>query len=186
MSDNDKRFKPENYQALLSAERQARWDPPQFFQHFPVQLGDAVLELGCGPGFWTLPLAGMVGTKGRVWALDVSQEMFEALEAQKPPAQVVPVVGELPAIDLEPSVVDFIWAAFVYHEVKGDGLATEMLRVTRPGGQIAVLEWRPDGAKESNPPGDLGPGSSVQRRLHPAKRTKTLAVPARTPSPCRE
>ncbi len=154
MAENEKRFNPQKWEGLLKAERQTRWDPPQFLQRFPVQPGHTVLELGCGPGFWTLPLADIVGPSGKVWALDVSQEMLDVLVDQQPPAQVAPVLGELPAIDLQPSDVDFIWAAFVYHEVEGNGLAAEMLRVTRPDGQIAVLEWRPDGASESKPPGD--------------------------------
>jgi ubiquinone/menaquinone biosynthesis C-methylase UbiE len=154
VTENDKRFDPQKWEGLVSAEREARWNPPQFLERFHVQAGDTVLDLGCGPGFWTLPLAELVGEEGKVYALDVSQEMLEALKIQQPPLQVVPLLSELPAIDLESSAADFIWAAFVYHEVEGDGLAAEMLRVIRSGGQIAILEWRPDGASESKPPSD--------------------------------
>lgn len=154
MTENDKRFDPQKWEGLLSAEREARWNPSQFLDRFHVQAGGAVLDLGCGPGFWTLPLAELVGSEGKVFALDVSQEMLDALEAQQPPVQVVLLLSELPAIDLEPSTADFIWAAFVYHEVEGDGLAAEMRRVTSSGGKIAILEWRPDGASGSKPPSD--------------------------------
>ncbi len=153
MSDNDKRFDPQKRHGLLSEGRQARWNPPQFLQQFAVQPGHAALDLGCGPGFWTLPLADIVGPTGKVWALDVSQEMLDTLAGQQPPAYVIPVLGELPEIGLATAVTDFIWSAFVYHEVEGN-LATEMLRVSRPGGLVAILEWRPDAADQSGPPGD--------------------------------
>lgn len=153
MSDNDKRFNPEKRHGLLSEERQARWNPPHFLQQFAIQPGQAALDLGCGPGFWTLPLADLVGASGKVWALDVSQEMLNTLAEQQPPAHVIPVLGELPQIGLATAVTDFIWTAFVYHEVDGD-LTAEMLRVSRPGGQVAILEWRPDAADQSGPPGD--------------------------------
>jgi ubiquinone/menaquinone biosynthesis C-methylase UbiE len=151
MSDDDKRFDPQKRHKLLTEERQARWNPPQFLQRFTIQPGQAALDLGCGPGFWTLPLADMVGPAGKVWALDVSQEMFDTMAERQPPAHVVPVLGELPAIDLDTAVTDFIWAAFVYHEVE-PGLAAEMWRVTRPGGQVAILEWRPDAPDQDSPP----------------------------------
>jgi ubiquinone/menaquinone biosynthesis C-methylase UbiE len=153
MSDNDKRYDPQKRHGLLSEERQARWNPPQFLQRFGLQSGQAALDLGCGPGFWTLPLADIVGPNGKVWALDVSQEMLDTLAEQQPPAHVIPVLGELPEIGLATAVTDFIWGAFVYHEVDGD-LPAEMLRVSRPGGQVAILEWRPDAADQSGPPGD--------------------------------
>jgi ubiquinone/menaquinone biosynthesis C-methylase UbiE len=154
MTNNDKRFDPQKRHGLLSEERQARWNPPQFLQQLAIRPGHAALDLGCGPGFWTLPLAELVGPSGKVWALDVSQEMLDTLAEQKPPAQVVPVLGELPAIGLDAAVTDFIWAAFVYHEVEGNELAVEMERVMRPGGRVAILEWRPDGANQSGPPSD--------------------------------
>jgi ubiquinone/menaquinone biosynthesis C-methylase UbiE len=153
MSDNDKRFDPQKRHGLLSEERQARWNPTQFLQQFAIQPGHTALDLGCGPGFWTLPLADIVGPTGKVWALDVSQEMLDTLAEQQPPAHVIPVFGELPQIGLETAVTDFIWTAFVFHEVEGD-LAAEMLRVSRPGGQVAILEWRPDAADQSGPPDD--------------------------------
>jgi len=153
MSDNGKRFDPQKRHGLLSEERQVRWNPPQFLRQFGLRPGHTALDLGCGPGFWTLPLADIVGPTGKVWALDVSQEMLDMLSEQQLLAHVVPILGELPQIGLATAVTDFIWTAFVYHEVDGD-LPAEMLRVARLGGQVAILEWRPDAADQSGPPGD--------------------------------
>jgi len=149
----ERRFDPDYREALLSARRRERWDPMRFLARLDVQAGQTVLDLGCGPGFWTLPLAEIVGPAGTVWALDVSQEMIDTLTARHPPPQVRPLRGELPAIDLADGSVDWIWAAFVFHEVEPpQRLAAEMRRVTRPGGQVAVLDWRPDAVGDGGPP----------------------------------
>lgn len=153
LGEDDKRFDPQKRHGLMSEDRRARWDPHRFLQRLDIQPEQTALDLGSGPGFWTLSLAELVGPSGKVWALDVSQEMLDTLAEQQPPAHVVPVLGELPAIDLDTATVDFIWAAFVYHEVEGD-LAAEMWRVARPGGRVAILEWRPDTAGQSGPPAD--------------------------------
>jgi ubiquinone/menaquinone biosynthesis C-methylase UbiE len=153
MTQNERRFDPEKKNALTGAERQARWNPAGLLAGLGIRAGQTVLDLGCGPGFWTFPLADIVGADGAVWALDVSQEMLDALAGHNLPAQVRLLRSDLPDIDLPDSSVDWIWGAFVVHEVEPlEGLAAEMRRVLRPGGQLAILDWRPDAAHGDGPP----------------------------------
>ncbi|MBS3782896.1 MAG: methyltransferase domain-containing protein [Anaerolineae bacterium] len=148
-----RRFDPDNRAALLNAERRERWAPSRFLARLNLQAGQTVLDLGCGPGFWTLPLAEIVGPSGSVWALDVSQEMLADLVRRRPPSQVRLLPGELPTIGLPDASVDWIWSAFLFHEVEPpEQLAAEMGRVTRPGGRVAVLDWRPDAPSNHGPP----------------------------------
>lgn len=148
----ERRFDPGKARTLLDAERRERWAPSRFLGQLDLKAGETVLDLGCGPGFWTLPLAEIVGPSGTVWALDVSQEMLADLVRRHPPSQVRLLPGELPTIGLPDASVDWIWAAFVYHEVEPpEQLAAEMRRVTRPGGRVAVLEWRPDASGDNEP-----------------------------------
>jgi len=153
MSRHDRRFDPNHHAALNSAERAARWQPMRLLQRLDIRPGQTVLELGCGPGFWTFPLADIVGPHGVVWALDVSREMLDALAQRHPPGQVRPLRSELPRIDLPDSSVDWIWGAFIIHEVEPlAGLIGEMRRVLRPGGRISLLDWRPDAVHDDGPP----------------------------------
>jgi ubiquinone/menaquinone biosynthesis C-methylase UbiE len=79
--------------------------------------------------------------------------MLEALAAENPPPHVRLLHGELPAINLPDASIDFVWAAFVFHEVEPPtALAVELCRVLRPGGRIAVLDWRPDAQSGNGPP----------------------------------
>lgn len=150
MSHDERRFEPANRGALVAPERWAHWDPPRFLAGLALGPGQTVLDLGCGPGFWTLPLADIVGQAGRVWALDVSRTMLEELMGRRPPPQVWPLQAELPAIPLQDDSVDLVWSAFVFHEVEPPRrLAAEIRRVSR---RIAVLEWRPDAAGHRGPP----------------------------------
>ncbi len=47
-----------------------------------VHEGDTALDLGCGPGFFTLPLAQMVGDRGKVVAVDLQAEMLQRLKSR--------------------------------------------------------------------------------------------------------
>lgn len=156
----ERRFDPENRGALLNTQRRERWAPDRFLARLDLQPGHVVLDLGCGPGFWTLPLAEMVGPRGTVWALDVSQEMLDALAERDPPPQVRFLRAELPAINLPDASVDWAWGAFVYHEVDSpQQLATALRRVLRASGRVGILEWRPDASEGGGPPRShrLGP-----------------------------
>ncbi len=170
MARDERRFDPHKQGYLISPERQARWDPPRFLARLGLKPGQAVLDLGAGPGFWTFPLAEAVGPSGRVWALDVSQELLDTLMGRQPPTQVRVVRSELPKIDLPDASVDLVWAAFVYHEVQPpEELAAELRRVTKAGGRVAVLDWRPDAESDQGPPRAhrVGP-EQVSERLRAA------------------
>lgn len=152
MDSHGHRFDPKRKDFLINAQREARWQPAKFIQRFGVAAGQRVLDLGCGPGFWTLPLAERVGPGGIVWALDVSQEMLDTLAGRHPPEQVHLLRSELPQVALPDTSVDITWAAFVLHEVTSlDQMARELLRVGR---RVAALDWRPDAKGEAGPPRD--------------------------------
>lgn len=152
-NSHERRFNPEHRAGLISDERQARWQPANLLTLAGLRTGHVALDLGSGPGFWTLPMAEIVGVQGKVIALDVSPEMLAALIEQEPPAHVRPMAAELPGIPLPDSSVDFIWSAFVFHEVEPPAaLALEMRRVLRRDGCLNVLDWRTDAKSESGPP----------------------------------
>lgn len=44
--------------------------------------GDAVLDFGCGPGFNTIPAAQQVGSRGKVYALDVNANAITIVEKE--------------------------------------------------------------------------------------------------------
>ena len=69
---------------LLNPLRKLLENPRKLFGAY-VTDGMYVLEPGCGPGYFTLPLAEMVGPEGRVIGLDVQEKMLDIVRrrAQK-------------------------------------------------------------------------------------------------------
>jgi ubiquinone/menaquinone biosynthesis C-methylase UbiE len=54
-------------------------DPEEIIKPY-VREGSTVLDIGCGMGYFTIPLAKLVGEKGQVIATDIQEQMLSALQ----------------------------------------------------------------------------------------------------------
>lgn len=157
------KFRPENWERLLSAQRRALLDPDEFLVRVGMARGEAVADLGAGPGFFTVPLAARVGETGHVYALDVAPEMVARLRSLPLPAHVTVLQSAESRLPLPDASVDTALLAFVLHELEHprDFLA-DVRRIVRPGGRLVVLEWVPQ-EEEMGPPlhERLAPEASV-------------------------
>jgi len=121
-------------------------NPNKIFGPF-VREGMVVLEPGCAMGFFTLPLARMVGPTGRVIALEIQDKMLSVLARRAEKAGLLDRI-ELRCIsansyDLDDlsGRVDFAAAIHVVHEVPNKALLfTEIWKALRPGGSLLVVE----------------------------------------------
>lgn len=138
------KFDPKNIERLMRADRLEGTTPEELLREAGLKEGDAVADVGCGPGFFTVPAARVVGPKGVVYAVDPQEEMLRSLGENAPEAENIrPVLSNEAEIPLEDSVADFTLAAYVLHETElHRELVSELFRVTRPGGILLVLDWK--------------------------------------------
>ena len=122
------------------------------FTRFPIGPGDRVLDMGCGGGRHAFEL---YKRGADVVALDMSEDdlrevrtMFQALEAEVPAgARATAVRGDAYRLPFESGSFDRIIAAEVLEHLPADTDAmTELFRVLKPGGLIAVTvpRWLPE------------------------------------------
>ena len=153
MTLDDRRFDHHKMHALTGADRQARWDPPRFLERFDIRPGQTVLDLGSVPvsGRFPSPIKSAHKVRSGLWTS--ARKCWMNLRNRDPPKQVRLLRSELPKIDLPDSSIDWIWTAFVFHEVTPpQELAKEMFRLAKAEGVVAVLEWRPDLLGEGGAP----------------------------------
>lgn len=102
------------------------------------------MDLGCGPGYFSLDLAQMVGRSGRVIASDLQDGMLNKLQAK------------IQGTDLEQRIiphkckpnrigwsepVDFVLAFYVMHEIPNQReLFRELASILTPAGKVLVVE----------------------------------------------
>ena len=108
--------------------------------------GETVCDLGCGNGFYTIPLAKMVGEQGSVLAVDIQPEMLRLLEARAAEAQlknIKPILGTLIDPKLPDAGVDLVLLVDVYHEFSHPEHMLQSIRKSlKPTGRVALVEFR--------------------------------------------
>jgi ubiquinone/menaquinone biosynthesis C-methylase UbiE len=114
-----------------------------------------VLDVGAGTGYWTEPLARLVGPNGKVFAVDVEPVMLDeirTLAAQRHLTNVNVVQSGDTSIPLDDGIADLVVLGFVLHEPNDlDGFLAEIVRLLKPAGRVLVIEWQ-DHPTEAGPP----------------------------------
>lgn len=109
-----------------------------------VDAGHVIVDLGAGPGFFTLPAAKLVGPKGRVYAADVAPSMLEICQRRAAEAGMTwieTVHSEESRIPLPDAAADRVLIAFVLHEAdEPAALLREAARLLRADGEVAIVE----------------------------------------------
>ncbi len=116
--------------------------------------GGIVLDVGAGTGAMALDMAKSMGEGGRVFAVDNDPTMLEATrqlaDALKTPVETV--LGDAGVLPFQDDTFDVTAARFLFQHLPDPAAAlSEMVRVTRPGGAVAVLDVD-DGTALEDPP----------------------------------
>ena len=109
-----------------------------------VKKGMIVLDLGCGPGFFTIPMATMVGETGKVIAVDIQQGMLDRLKARIRGREIEGRIqlhrSAEQRIGLS-ETVDFALAFYMVHEVPDqEEFFHEVKSILKPRTNLLVVE----------------------------------------------
>ena len=103
--------------------------------------GEQVLDVACGTGLLTFEAARRVGSAGQVVGVDLSDKMIEAAR-RMPGTNVNFRRMDARQLDLPAQSVDAVLCGLGLMYVPDPLVAvTEMLRVLRPGGRVALAVW---------------------------------------------
>jgi ubiquinone/menaquinone biosynthesis C-methylase UbiE len=135
------------YDALrpLSAGDRARLET--MLREAALQPGDRVVEVGCGTGRLTLPLAAM--TPARVTGVDTETRMLEVARGKDAAGRVDWIRGSAYRLPLEEGAAALVTMVMVVHLLRQRGRAfTEARRILRAGGQLSIWTFSPRHVEE--------------------------------------
>src|SRR5438552_11047801 len=100
-------------------EREQEEQPAKLMEVLKIKPGDAVADIGAGTGYFTFRLSRRVGLKGKVYAVEIQQEMLDIMAKRMKDhgiKNIELVLGKEDDPKLPAGAIDLILMVDVYHE----------------------------------------------------------------------
>jgi ubiquinone/menaquinone biosynthesis C-methylase UbiE len=109
-----------------------------------IKEGMTALDVGCGPGFFTIPMAQLVGCTGRVIAVDLQEGMLDKIRCKVRGTEIEKRIV-LHKCDKNSigicERVDFVLLFYMVHELPDkDSFFPEIARIMRQTGRVLIVE----------------------------------------------
>jgi ubiquinone/menaquinone biosynthesis C-methylase UbiE len=136
---------PQNARFLDNRLRRLIHNPNKIVGGY-IERGQTVLDLGCGPGVFSLAMARMVGEEGHVISVDVQEEMLQILRQKSERAglqsRIIPHKAQPERIGISEKA-DFALAFYMIHEVPDKAaFLSEVASLLKPYGRLLIVEPR--------------------------------------------
>jgi len=112
-----------------------------------VKPGMTVMDIGCAMGFFSVPMAQMVGKNGKVYCIDIQQKMLDKLLKRAKQAgvkqEIEPTLVENNSLGLENknNTIDFALLFAAMHEMSDqEEIVKDIYRLLKPNGKVLLSE----------------------------------------------
>lgn len=130
---------------LERPERETEEDTQTLLQNMEITDGDTIADIGAGSGYHVFKMASQT-RKGHIYAVDIQDEMLEAIEHKKKTIgvqNIITVKGNAKSINLPDDSVDKVLMVDVYHEFDFPAeMAASIRKALRPNGRVYLIEYR--------------------------------------------
>jgi ubiquinone/menaquinone biosynthesis C-methylase UbiE len=134
--------------SLLAHERREWQDPEKIIAQIDVEIGMAVADLACGPGFFTVPLSRAVGESGRIYAVDSSELMLDYLQSNLERSNtrsknVSIYKSDVSKTGIPPATCDVVLFANILHDLdRPNEFIDEVKRISKENALIVDIDWK--------------------------------------------
>lgn len=126
----------------------AAWQlPERTVEALVLQTGDQVADIGAGEGYFTFFLADAVGGSGKVYAVEIDEDLVTRLEKQakeQDHLNVTAVRGQVDDPLLPDGEIELVFLCNAYHHIQDrEAYFTRLRKDLESGGRVAIVDWKP-------------------------------------------
>lgn len=140
--------------------------PEQIIEDLDLKIGDTLADFGCGAGAYVFAASKKVGDKGKVYAIDLDENILDKISREAEKNNIVnidTILSDIEAkVQIESMSCDYIILSNVLSEVDDlDSVITEVIRILRPDGKILIVDWK----RSDNPLSRLRPNILDEEKI---------------------
>lgn len=148
-------------------------DDETILKKLKINLGQTILDAGCGNGYMAKKFSVLVGNAGKIYALDPDKESINKLRKEAEKTNIEALVGDITkTTEIKECSIDLVYLSTVFHifsDIQIVCFENEITRILKPKAQLAIININ----KEDTP---FGP--PVEMRSSPEElRQKLSFVP---------
>jgi arsenite methyltransferase len=124
-------------------------DPKHNIAHLKIEHGMRIADFGCGIGHYTLVLAPLAGENGRMYAIDIQQNLLSKVKntaRDEHLNNIDVIVSDLErplGSKLADNLVDAVIMANVLFQIENrEAIVSEARRVLKPKGKLLAVDWK--------------------------------------------
>ena len=122
-----------------------KYKADKILEALSIKPGQYIADIGSGGGYYTFRFAELVGSKGKIYAVDVNAEFLDYIKKQaqeKGLENIVTVYMEDDKIDLLKHKLDYIFMRNVCHHIpKREGFFKQLKEFLKPNGKVVIVEY---------------------------------------------
>ena len=123
-----------------------------------IKTAGNILDAGCGNGYMSKEFAKLVGSAGKVYAIDAHEESIRQLKSEADQRNIFVTLSDITKkTEIEDSSIDLIYLSMVFHGFtvfQTESFLNEVKRILKPGGILAIVEVD-KGDTPFGPPADI-------------------------------
>ncbi|MHB8277948.1 MAG: class I SAM-dependent methyltransferase [Candidatus Humimicrobiaceae bacterium] len=139
------KFDPKNKKKLFSDFRKKILPAIKTLRAAGLKEGMVLADIGSGNGYFTFPAADIVGSKGKVFALDILPELLDDISKRiktEKRNNIEVIKTDENNLKIAKESVSLAFSCNVLHETKDlDLFLKEVKRVLKPSGRITIIDW---------------------------------------------
>lgn len=159
--------------------------PVDILERFGVHEGQVLADLGVGSGFYTLAAAKLVGSGGRIYAVEIQNEVLTRLTNHGHRERITNIISihadaeQVGGTKIADMSVDSVLVCNVLFQIEQKpAFVSEIRRILKSGGRVLVVDWAGSFGGTGPQPRYVVSASNAEQFFKAAGFTKITTIPA--------